>query len=118
MPTRPYNDVAGRRRARRLPTSRAGGEVFTEAAKLAGDVLALRLAKGLTQRQLVGIDQGDLSRIERGQANPTMATFREARRRPECRPADRGPRVRRRLTEPGQRGVRCRFPAVPDLAGR
>jgi DNA-binding XRE family transcriptional regulator len=78
MPTRPYNDVAGKRRARMSSTGRAHAEVFTEAAKLAGDILALRIAKGLTQRQLAqlaGIDQADLSRIERGQANPTMATF-------------------------------------------
>ncbi len=69
MPTRPYGDAAGKRRARMSSTGRTQAGVFTEAAKLAGDILALRVAKGLTQRQLAqlaGIDQADLSRIERG----------------------------------------------------
>jgi DNA-binding XRE family transcriptional regulator len=83
MPTRPYKEIVDKRRARMSQSELAQAEVFAEGAKLAGDVLRLRIAKGLTQRQLAqlaGIDQGDLSRIERGQANPTMATFEKLAR--------------------------------------
>ncbi len=41
-------------------------------------LLDRRLAAGLSQRQLAdasGIDQGEISRIERGQANPTARTL-------------------------------------------
>ena len=41
-------------------------------------VLQQRLAAGLTQQQLAaasGIAQADISRIERGQINPTAATL-------------------------------------------
>ncbi|MCL2782116.1 MAG: helix-turn-helix domain-containing protein [Actinomycetia bacterium] len=57
---------------------RAQADAFSAAAKLAADVLALRLTNDLTQNklaELAGIAQADLSRIERGQANPTIATF-------------------------------------------
>nr|WP_183343185.1 helix-turn-helix transcriptional regulator [Conexibacter arvalis] len=41
-------------------------------------LLERRLAAGLSQRQLAdlsGIGQGDISRIERGQGNPTVETL-------------------------------------------
>ena len=46
--------------------------------KLGARVLQQRLAAGLTQQQLAsasGIAQADISRIERGQSNPTAETL-------------------------------------------
>ena len=46
--------------------------------KLGARILQRRLATGLTQQQLArasGIAQADISRIERGQANPTAETL-------------------------------------------
>jgi ribosome-binding protein aMBF1 (putative translation factor) len=46
--------------------------------KIGARVLQQRLAAGLTQRQLAsasGVAQADISRIERGQANPTTETL-------------------------------------------
>jgi len=43
--------------------------------RLSREILTARKAKGLTQRQLVlrsGINQSEISDIERGQANPTF----------------------------------------------
>lgn len=45
--------------------------------RLAGEVLSLRKARGLTQRQLAektGIQQSEISRIEAAHANPTIGT--------------------------------------------
>ncbi len=45
--------------------------------RLAGQLLALRRARGLTQRQLsvkAGIQQSEISRIEAAHANPTLGT--------------------------------------------
>jgi len=63
---------------------RAGSKATAEYAafgayyRLALQVLELRKAAGLTQRQLAavsGVQQGDISRIESGNANPTLATI-------------------------------------------
>ncbi len=46
--------------------------------RLARQVFDLRKAAGLTQRQLAaksGVQQADISRIEAGDANPTLATI-------------------------------------------
>jgi DNA-binding XRE family transcriptional regulator len=46
--------------------------------RLAGELLSLRTARGLTQRQLsdkTGIQQSEISRIEAGHANPTVGTL-------------------------------------------
>jgi ribosome-binding protein aMBF1 (putative translation factor) len=46
--------------------------------KIGARLLQQRLAAGLTQQQLAtasGIAQSDISRIERGQSNPTAATL-------------------------------------------
>ena len=46
--------------------------------RIGASVQKRRVAVGLTQQQLAaasGIAQGDISRIERGQANPTAATL-------------------------------------------
>ena len=63
---------------------RAGPKAMAEyatagaVARLARQVFDLRKAAGLTQRQLAarsGVQQADISRIEAGDANPTLATI-------------------------------------------
>lgn len=83
MPTRSYSSVAGPRRALMSRASCEQVAAFAECAQLAEDVLRLRRAKGLTQRELAelsGVDRGDLSRIEHGQGNATTATFQRLAR--------------------------------------
>lgn len=73
-----YDDVVKARRARMSPETRDTAEAFRRGASIAADVIALRLAHGLTQTELAersGIDQGDISRIERGLSNATEATL-------------------------------------------
>jgi len=62
---------------------RAGPEAVAELAafdahfRLAGELLALRKSRGLTQRQLAektGVQQSEISRIEAAHANPTLET--------------------------------------------
>ena len=51
---------------------------------IAGQLLALRHRRGLTQRQLSelsGIQQADISRIECGETHPTTVTAKRPRRR-------------------------------------
>lgn len=53
-------------------------EAFRLHFSLARQLAAQRRAQHLTQKQLAqrsGIDQAEISRIERGQANPTTATL-------------------------------------------
>lgn len=53
-------------------------EAFDAHFGLTGELLALRKARGLTQRQLAeksGVQQSEISRIEAGRANPTMQTI-------------------------------------------
>ena len=50
---------------------------FDSHFRLAGELLSLRRARGLTQRQLsqkTGIQQSEISRIEAAHANPTVGT--------------------------------------------
>lgn len=50
---------------------------FNAHFRLAAELLSLRKARGLTQRQLskkTGIQQSEISRIEAAHANPTMGT--------------------------------------------
>ena len=59
------------------PQAVAELEAFDAHFRLAGEMLALRKARGLTQRQLAqktGVNQSEISRIEGGSANPTMST--------------------------------------------
>ena len=73
-----YSDVASRRRARSGARAEAQREVFVEAYDIAMQIVALREDRGLTQAELAercGIDQGDLSRIERGATSPTARTL-------------------------------------------
>ena len=76
--TRTYKDIMTDRRARLAPDSAAQQDVFEKAYDIALQVIDLREKHGLTQAQLAercGIDQGDISRIERGSTSPTARTL-------------------------------------------
>src|SRR5665213_4117269 len=78
MMPRSYRDVSAERKVRLSADSVHQGEVFAGAYRFAVSLVALRESRGLTQDQLAtqtGIDQGDISRIERGSANPTEKTL-------------------------------------------
>ena len=78
MPTKNYDEIVRTHRAGLTREGRAQASAFDAGAKLAGDVIRLRTARGLTQKQLAeltGIDQADISRIERGLSNATEATL-------------------------------------------
>src|SRR5712671_1753062 len=75
---RTYGDIAAERRARLAPKSGADRAVFEQAYDIAMQVVELREKHGLTQAQLAelsGIDQADISRIERGSTSPTARTL-------------------------------------------
>jgi len=60
------------------PSSLARWEAFNAHYAMAREIRDLRREHKLTQKQLAarsGIGQGEISRIERGQTNPTMATL-------------------------------------------
>lgn len=60
------------------PKARAGYAAAGATHRLARQVFDVRKAAGLTQRQLAansGVQQADISRIEAGDANPTLATI-------------------------------------------
>lgn len=73
-----YEDVAEPRRAKLSAKGRRQLRQFEDAATLAAQVLELRANSGLTQGELAdrsGVRQADISRIERGSANPTEKTL-------------------------------------------
>jgi DNA-binding XRE family transcriptional regulator len=73
-----YQDIIARRNARLGPQASQAREIFAQAYDIALQVIALREAHGLTQQQLAdrcGVDQGDISRIERGATSPTTRTL-------------------------------------------
>lgn len=73
-----YEEASAARRARLSGAARAQQDVFERAYRLAMQVVELRERRGLTQEdlaRLTGIDQGDLSRFERGASNPTERTL-------------------------------------------
>lgn len=75
---RSYQEVTADRRARVSPEVRAQREVFERAYEIAVQIIELREEHGLTQAELAErcrIDQGDLSRIERGSTSPTARTL-------------------------------------------
>ena len=75
---RSYDDIMTDRRARLAPESVAQRDVFEKAYDIALQVIDLRQQHSLTQAQLAarcGIDQGDISRIERGSTSPTARTL-------------------------------------------
>ena len=66
---RNYEEASATRRARLPVEARSDGAVFGQTYRLAVQVLERRELLGLTQTELAGrtgIDQGDISRIERG----------------------------------------------------
>jgi ribosome-binding protein aMBF1 (putative translation factor) len=76
--SRTYDEIMTERRARLGPEPAAQREAFEKAYDIALQVIALREAHGLTQAQLAArcdIDQGDISRIERGSTSPTARTL-------------------------------------------
>lgn len=76
--SRPYEEVVSARRARLAPDVAAQGEVFARAYEIAMQVVDLRERHGLTQGQLAercGVNQADISRIERGSTSPTARTL-------------------------------------------
>ena len=75
---RSYKDIMTDRRGRLSPESLAQREVLEKAYDIALQVFDLREKHGLTQAQLAercAIDQGDISRIERGSTSPTARTL-------------------------------------------
>jgi len=70
--------ITAERRARLAPGSEAMGEVLAHAYDIAMQIIELREGLGLTQSELAercGMDQGDISRIERGSTSPTARTL-------------------------------------------
>lgn len=66
-----YREAAG-------PEELALHDAYREHFRLANQIIELRRAAGLTQQALAastGIDQSEISRIERGIANPTQETL-------------------------------------------
>jgi ribosome-binding protein aMBF1 (putative translation factor) len=66
------------RELERDPEERAALERARKRMSIGARLLERRLAAGLTQQQLAvasGIPQSEVSRIERGQANPTLQTL-------------------------------------------
>ncbi len=75
---RSYDEVSAERRGRLSPEAREQRRVFGQAYDVAIQVIELRERHGLTQAELAarcGIDQGDISRIERGSTSPTAKTL-------------------------------------------
>jgi ribosome-binding protein aMBF1 (putative translation factor) len=75
---RSYKDVTAARRERLSPAAKTHREVFAEAYDVAVQIIELRERHGLTQAELAercGIDQADISRIERGSTSPTARTL-------------------------------------------
>lgn len=75
---RSYDDISAKRRAGLSPEAEAQRKVFEQAYDVALQLIALREQHGLTQAELAercGVDQGDISRIERGATSPTARTL-------------------------------------------
>jgi ribosome-binding protein aMBF1 (putative translation factor) len=76
---RNYKDVTVARRERLSHAAKGQREVFEDAHDIAVQIIELRERQGLTQAELAercGIDQADISRIERGSTSPTARTLR------------------------------------------
>ncbi len=75
---RSYDEVSAERRARLSPGAKEQRRELEQAYDVAVQVIKLRERHGLTQAELAarcGIDQGDISRIERGSTSPTARTL-------------------------------------------
>ena len=76
--TRSYQDAAAERLARVADTGKRQHEVFSGCYDMAVQLMDLRERRGMTQIELAsttGIAQSEISRIERGSANPTEKTL-------------------------------------------
>jgi DNA-binding XRE family transcriptional regulator len=76
--TRSYEEVTAGHQARLSPGGRRQSEVFAGSYDLAVQFIELRERRGMTQAELAaatGLHQADISRIERGAANPTERTL-------------------------------------------
>ena len=76
--SRTYDQTMERRRARLGADAKAQAAVLAKTYDIAMQVVELRELRGLTQAELAercGIDQGDISRIERGATSPTARTL-------------------------------------------
>ena len=76
--TRDYQTIMAHRKARLSPEAAAHCDLFEKDYDIALQVVALREQQGLTQAELArrcGVDQGDISRIERGSTSPTARTL-------------------------------------------
>ena len=85
---RSYEEVTSKRRAQLGGDAEAQRTVLEQAYEVAMQVVALRERHSLTQAELAercGMDQGDISRIERGS---TSATGRTLQRIAEALDAD------------------------------
>ena len=75
---RSYEEVTSEHRARLGLGAESHRSVLEHAYEIAMQVVALREQHSLTQAQLAErckMDQGDISRIERGATNPTARTL-------------------------------------------
>jgi ribosome-binding protein aMBF1 (putative translation factor) len=75
---RSYREATVARLERLSSDAEANREVFEQAYDIAVQVMELRERQGLTQAELAercGMDQGDISRIERGSTSPTARTL-------------------------------------------
>jgi ribosome-binding protein aMBF1 (putative translation factor) len=75
---RSYQDVTAGRRSRVSPDAESRREIFETAYDIAMQIIELRERHSLSQAELAercGMDQGDISRIERGSTSPTARTL-------------------------------------------
>lgn len=73
-----YREYAGDRRANLSSEGQRALEVFNNAHALGSVLAEARKLQGLSQRELEsrsGVDQADISRIERGELAPTSSTL-------------------------------------------
>lgn len=75
---RSYEELIAPHRARMSPEELQQQAVFEAAYNIAMQVIELREQHGLTQAELAarcGMNQADISRIERGSTSPTVRTL-------------------------------------------
>ena len=76
--TKSYTEYSAARRAGLTGADAVAVEVFDRAFALGASLAEARRERGLKQRELAvlsGVDQGDISRIERGVLAPTTPTL-------------------------------------------
>ena len=76
--SRTYDQMMEGRRARLGADAKAQADVLARTYAIAMQIVELRERHGLTQAGLAercGVDQGDISRIERGATSPTTRTL-------------------------------------------